>query len=63
MIDIPTLRADDTEEFEVIVSGREGNIFVKLVDGSEMSLPSVGSSWTRYGASRNETVSRAIYGP
>jgi hypothetical protein len=64
MIDIPTLRVDDTEELEVIVSVREGNVCVTLrVDGAEMFLPSVGSSSTRYGPSRNEKSQEQIYGP
>lgn len=40
MIDVPTLRADDTEEFEVIVSEREGRRprGTLRVDGAEMNL-------------------------
>jgi hypothetical protein len=39
MIDIPTLRADDTEEFEVILERREGDVSVTLrVDGADMIL-------------------------
>jgi hypothetical protein len=39
MIDIPTLRADNTEEFEVIVERQEDDVSVTLrVDGAEMIL-------------------------
>jgi len=39
MIDVPTLRADDTEELAVIVSSRDGNVCPTLrVDSTEMRL-------------------------
>jgi hypothetical protein len=39
MIDIPTLRADDTEELEVIVEPKEDAVSVTLrVDGAELIL-------------------------
>ena len=39
MMDIPTLRADDDEEFEVLIVRRRGKIWVTLrVHGADMRL-------------------------